>query len=163
MAVDLADLVEFVKAEVNVPGVDTFTDATDDNWVTRLQNAFWHARLRGAFVGYEETDGIITPISGTEDLSRTEQQLIILVAALNVVRSSLRNANTVFRAKAGPVEFETQQSANTLKTLLDQLEREFRDALEAAKEGTDANTVAYFDAVIQRTDSMAYGDTWFVR
>ena len=162
MAVDLGDLIESLKREVTAPGA--LAPGSDDDYLGHLQDAFWHARLRGAFAGYEEADAIVTPINGTTDLPREQQQLIVLTAGLRIVRAALRNANTMFRAQAGPVEFETQQSAQTLKELLVQLEREFRLALEdALAGGASAGTVAYFDAVIQRTSSMGEGDAWFVR
>lgn len=162
MAVNLADLVESLQREVVPPGV--LAPGDEDEYFGHLRDAFWHARLRGAFPGYTEEDGLITPLAGAIDLPREQQQLVVLMAGLRIVRSALRNANTMFRAKAGPVEFETQQSAQTLRELLVQLEREFQAALEeATQSGASATTVAYFDAVISRTLSEGDRETWFVK
>lgn len=162
MAVDLGDLIEFLQREVTPLGSTPVGD--EEEYLIFLQNAFWHARLRGAFSGYQETDGVVTPIdTNGDDLPREQQQLIILMAGLRIVRSALQTANTVFRAQAGPVEFETQQSAQALKELLVQLNTEFKEALEAATSTATDGTIAYFDAVIAREYSLAYGDGWWVR
>jgi hypothetical protein len=69
MAVDLSSLVENVKAEVQPPGEDVYPDATDDDWVMRLINAFWSAVLDGIITGYAvDDDGIVSPVTGTTDL-----------------------------------------------------------------------------------------------
>lgn len=164
MAVDLEDLIESLRREVSGPG--SVAPGTDAEYLGQLQDAFWHARLRGAFPGYEEEEGLVRNIADSSvNLPREQQQLIVLAAGLRIVRSALRNGggNTMFRAKAGPVEFETQQSAQTLRELLVQLEREFKAALdEVTQGGASASTVAYFDAVIQRTFSEGEGSVWFV-
>jgi hypothetical protein len=162
MAVDLGELIETLEREVTPLG--TAFAGTEDEALGHLQDAFWAARMRGAFEGYTEADGEVTPINSTDpDLPREQQQLIVLAAGIRIVRSALRNANTVFRAQAGPVQFETQQSAQTLRELLVQLDREFRQVLDYVVHWTDSGTVAYFDALIQRTDSIAAGNTWFPR
>jgi hypothetical protein len=163
MAVDMTDLVPSLTAAVNPPGADLFPNATEDDWLELLRNGFWSAKLRGAFPGYRETDGFIVEDTATpvRDMPRVEQQLIVLSAALSVVRSALRNTSTLFRAKAGPVEFETQQSATTMRELLVQLSDEFKAALVDAKlllQGT-STTVAYYDAVYSREAGYAQGST----
>lgn len=160
MAVDLGELIEPLQREVTVLGA--VPAGTEDDYFGRLRDAFWHAKLRGAFTNFTEDEGEVVPISGTTDLPREQQQLIVLVAAYRVVRSSIQNATTVFRAQAGPVEFETQQSAQSLREVLVQIERELKEVLDTAINGADAGTVAYFDAIIARTESIGYGDTWYI-
>jgi hypothetical protein len=127
MAVDLADLVESLKREVSPPGGDTFPDATQDNYLGSLTDAFWEIRLFGMLAGFEEnaaarggpasfTEGIVTPTGVTEDyddpfgyingqdLSRELQQLIVLWAGYKIVLTRFGVLQSVFRAKAGPVE-----------------------------------------------------------
>mgnify|MGYP001605572143 CR=1 FL=1 len=48
MAVELIDLIQYLKASVNPPGQE-FIVATDPEWMTPAANAFWWARLRGFF------------------------------------------------------------------------------------------------------------------
>lgn len=115
MAVDLADLVEVLKVEVNPPGENLFPTCTDDEWVVRLSSAFWNARIDGFLSGYVEEDGEVFPTSGDVDMPRDLQQVIVFLAALNALSGRLRELQTMFRAKAGPAEFEVQRSANVLK------------------------------------------------
>lgn len=159
MAVDLGDLIDSLKYEVTPPGSTPV--GTDDEYLGHLQNAFWTARLRGALVSWTEADGSITPVTGTTDMPREFQQLIVLAAAINIVRSAMRNANTVFRSKAGPVEFETQQSAQTLRELLVQINSDYQEALNlVVTQGYHLDH--YFDAVIERSWAFYEGSGFYV-
>lgn len=160
MAVDLGDLTEFLVAEVNIPGGDVFA-ASDDDYLLRLQNAFWEATLDGLISGYTETDGVITPSSGSTDLSRELQQLVIFYAGISIVHNHLRSINTMFKAKAGPVEYETQQAATLLRDLLAELQRKRAIVLDRLSE-TYATETFYIDAVRSRDEAMTYGEVDFV-
>lgn len=160
MAVDLTDeLVEAVKREVNPPGSDLFPNATDDDWLGQLRDSFWEAKLFGFFTGYTESDGVIAPMSGTTDLSRDHQALIVLFAGGRVIRNELKNTNTSFRAQAGSVEFEVQNSANLLIAIL----RDIRSKIDLAMATIGAlnrTTVTYIDSLVGREDSLYYGDSF---
>jgi hypothetical protein len=121
MAVDLSDLVENLKREVNAPGLDQFPDATDAQYLGNLQDGFWEAYLDGAITGYTESDGIVTMTSATEDFPRDLQQLVIFYAGARILRNQLRDIKTMFKAVAGPVSFENQQSASLLVAILKDL------------------------------------------
>ena len=123
MAVDLADFVPSLRREVTPPGSDLFTDVSDDVFTGYLADAFWEARLDGFLAKWTaDEDGIVTPAaSGTPELTRDLVALIILYAGIKVLRNKILNTNTTFRATAGPVEFETQNSATMLVELLKQL------------------------------------------
>lgn len=161
MAVDLGDLVEPLQREVTTLGAEIV--GTEEEYLGHLADAFWVARLRGAFPGYELDETDIVPISGTEDLPRELQQLIVLFAGYRIIRRELWRAQTLFRAQAGPVEFETQQSAQVLREVLKVLEDEIKTVLETVTPSAYATTVAYFDSVIASTYSIGSGETWFVR
>jgi hypothetical protein len=162
MAVDLSDLVEFLKVEVNPPGVDLFPSTNDDEWLTRLRNAFWTARMDGFFPTFVESDGFVFPASGTTDMDRELQQVIVFLAGYTAVMSELRNKRASFRAKAGPAEFETTQAATVLteqsKALREQLAR-----ILFRLSDMGSTSVAVIDAVMARTDSLAGGFTTWVR
>lgn len=163
MAVDLADLVEPLTREVNPPGTDLFPDATEDEWVGQLADSFWEAKLYGFFDDHTESDGVITPIDdGDDDMTRTQQQLIVLFAGLRVIRNELKNTGTAFRAKAGPVEFETENSANLLRDILKDI-RSKVDLVLANLSDLNASTTAYIDSLVGREDSLYYGDSFFFR
>lgn len=159
MAVDLSDLIPSLEAETSPPGTDLFPDATDDAWLQRLENAFWEAKLFGfpPFQNYTESDGTVLPISGTDDLPREEQQLLVLFAAFSSVQKSLMNTNTAFSAKAGSVEFSTQNSANLLTTIANQLQSKI-DLLLSTLAKVGRITDGYLDAVAERSVSLGFGD-----
>ena len=185
MAVDLFELVEPLRREVNPPGSDLFPDSTDDNWVGSLTDAFWEIRLHSLLDGFEEnaasrggpaafSEAIVTPIGVADDtyddpdgydpdsdLSRELQQLIVLWAGWKIMLARMSSLNSLNRAKAGPVEYETQQAASVLKTLLDQFKARIDFILDALANSGSSTVV--FDALVERSWSQALGDTWWVR
>ena len=161
MAVDLADLVEDVKSEMNVPGVDNYPDATDDQWVTQLRNAFWEVVLDGLISGYTESDGIVSPQSGTTELSRELQQLIVYYVGVRVAKAKLLELRTAFKAAAGPVKFEYEQSAGVMKELLQEYVRR-RNFWLARLSDVGSVPSYYLDGVMARDDATRWGDTWWV-
>ncbi len=161
MSVDLGDLVSSIKLEVNPPGVDLFPEATDEEWADRLANAFWNARIDGMLAGYVEADGIVTPTSGDTDMPRDLQQVIVFMAAYSAIFSKLLNTRTSFRAKAGAVEYETQNSATVLKDLADSLKQRYLILLQRLADLGYVGTYV-IDAVIARQDALAAGQGWWV-
>jgi hypothetical protein len=163
MAIDLGDLIEFLQSEVDAPGEDSFPDASDDDWLSNLQSAFWEAVLDGVIDPglFTESDGVITPVSGSTEISRELQQLIVFYAGVRVVRNKIRNMNTVFRAKAGPVEYETQQAATVLKALLDELVRK-RNLILTRMSDLGGTSTFYVDSVIERDRSIGHRDTIWI-
>lgn len=153
MAVDLGDLVQYLEAEVSPPGNDLFADTEDDEWITRLANGFWNARLDGLLAGYVEADGAVTPTSGDTDMSRELQQVIVFYAAYDTILLALRSLNTTFRAQAGPVSYETGQSAQVLRDIANAL-REKRNLLLSRLSDIGATSDYVIDAIIARQDSM---------
>jgi len=121
--------------------------------------------LNKAFPNYtiDGTGMNIVPVSGTTDMPREQQQLIVLYAGFRVVLTAYQNINSQFRAKAGPVEYEVQKSAQMLKGLLDALRERIKKAIE---DSTGASSGAYalvLDAMAERTAGIAYGDLHHVR
>jgi len=122
MAVELSDLVDSLKREVEPPGADLFPTATGADWVGYLSDAFWKCRIEaGLFVGYAVNDAdqiVPTFASPPVDLGRDSQQVVVLFAALGVVTNVIRTTNTSFTAKAGTAEFSVENSAGALKDVL---------------------------------------------
>lgn len=122
MAVDLSDYVDVLRREITPPGSTLFADVTDDTLTSYLADAFWEARLDGLLSSWESTDdGIVSPVGGASELPRDRVALIVLYASIRMLRNHVLNLGTKFRAVAGPVEFETQNSANLLTDMLSQL------------------------------------------
>lgn len=164
MAVDLATLVPSLERELSPPGVDLYPNATDEIWKGHLSDAFWEARLQGLLDGFTLDGENIVPQSGTTDLAREMQQLIVLFAGYRVTLTQFQNVNSGFRAKAGPVEFEQQKSAQTLKGVLDALRERMKAILDALPVTTAGGSRAYaFEGYIERTYAVAVGESWFVR
>lgn len=161
MAVPLANLVPYLKAEINPPGVELYPNTTDAAFIQMLANGFWEARLNGLMAGYEESAGSIVPISGTVDLGREMQQLVVLYTAYRIVLTNFQNMSSIFRAQAGPVSFETQKHATVLKTVLDALRLRMSGLLDSV--GDDTTSVAVFDAYLARTAAIASGEGVWVR
>lgn len=164
MAVDLYDLVPNIEAALSIPGsASQYANATDDEWVGKLKNAFWHATLDQVITGYtSDEDGMVTPIdAGGDDLSFELQYLVVLYACMDIVKNQLMQMKTVFRAKAGPVEYETQQSAQVLKGLLDAYMKE-RDLILANLASTNMVSSYYIDTLRARDYAIADGITDWV-
>lgn len=159
MAVDLTDLVEYLRAAT---GKQDAATPTDDQLLMDLRNAFWDARLdlgfkRGPLGGYREEDGeIFTVQDGEPDLDRSLQQLVVVWAAINRVVHEIKDMQTLFRAKAGPTEYETQRSAQSLVGVLRHLtdrRKELVDDLGA--NGVIADTIV--DSVLNSDIGLMMG------
>jgi hypothetical protein len=104
MSVDLNDLIPSLQRELSPPGSNLYPNATDDDWLGHLQDAFWEARIQGLLSGFtldDQDDALIVPQSGTTDMTRDLQQLIVLFAGYRVTLTQFQNINSGFRAKAG--------------------------------------------------------------
>jgi hypothetical protein len=139
MSVDLSDYVPTLRREVTPPGSTTFATVSDDVFTGYLADAFWEVRLDG-FIEPFSTDpaGIVLPINDAQviagaadytptsfdpmkDISRPDIALICLYAGIKIIRNRLMEQSSKTRAKAGPVEFEQDFSANLLTEMLKEL------------------------------------------
>jgi len=158
MSIDLADLVDNLKREVNPPGVVVFADATDADYEGYVTDSFWEMTLRGYISGYTAVDTVVSPDSGTTDLSRSMQQLIVINAAMVILRIHLVNIDTSFRAVAGSVEYETQKSANSIRSALTSLETRYNSIIDGLPSDNEGHPTYYSDAFYLRD---YYGDPYF--
>lgn len=150
MAVDLSEYIDSLKREVIPVGSTMFSDIGSDVWTGHLSDAFWEARLDGFLTGYvADEDGLVTNEAGATDLDRRYVALIVLYAGIRVLRNRILNMNTGFRAKAGPVEFEQQNSATMLAEMLKQL-RATKDRIIEELDQSDVTSVLYLDAFSTR-------------
>lgn len=160
MAVDLSELVESLQREVNAPGFDQLPNATTADYVGNLEDGFWEAVLDGVITGYTSSDGIVTPTSGDTELSRELQQLVVFYAGYRIVRNQLRDLKTVFRTKAGPVEYETQQAASVLKAILDEMAGKKAVLLSRLSDMGRVDS-HYIDAIVARDLSVSDGYSYW--
>lgn len=145
MAIDLSDLVDNLKREVNPPGQTIFADATDADYEGYMTDSFWELVLRGYITGFTAVDTVVSPESGNDDLERAFQQLIIINAAMNIMRVHLANIDTGFRAVAGAAEFETRKSAQAIDAALEALENRFQNILNGLPSDNEGNPIYYSD------------------
>lgn len=146
----LEDLVEAFKREVAVPGAfaTDFPSTSDEDLAEALKDAYGMARLDGFFgmTEYDQATGTVTP-----DLSVAGASLIVLYAGLRMTRQQLRVLKTVQRYKAGPTEYETQQSAAGLTEDLKQLERRRMELVDqATRAGRNRGSTFVIDAYAAR-------------
>lgn len=163
MAVDLSDLIPNLKREVSAPGLTQLPNATDPDYLGNLQDGFWEAVLDGVITGYTETDGIVTPTSGTTELPKEIQQLVVFYAGFRIVRNLLRDIKTAFKAQAGVVDYEIEQSANLLTRLMDDLTDRRLIILKRLGDIGFNTTSVYIDGELARNESLTWGDTRWVR
>lgn len=157
MAVDLSEeqFINSLKREVIPLGADLFGDIDEDAWIGYLVDAFYEAKLDGFLDGYSaDEEGVITPDEPSdEDIDRKYLALVILYAGIRILRNRILNMNVAFRAKAGPVEYEQQNSASVLAEML----RQLRDTKDRIISGLESNLsdVEVLDAYSVRLFSSA--------
>lgn len=151
MVADLSEFVASLRREITPVEGDALT-TTDEVLVGYLVDAFWEARLDGFMVGYiSDEDGLVEP-----DLPREKVALCVLYAGIRILKLQLVNTEAHFRATAGPVGFETRQSATVMAEMLRQLERRKDHLLEALW----ATDVLVLDALTTRTLSAGSYGGW---
>jgi hypothetical protein len=144
----LEDLVEAFKREVAVPGAfaTDFPSTSDDDLTEALKDAYGMARLDGFFGMTQLENGVVTP-----ELSVAGASLIVLYAGLRMTRQQLRVLKTTARYKAGPTEYETQQSAAAITEDLRQLERRRKELVDqATRAGRNRGSTFVIDAYAAR-------------
>jgi hypothetical protein len=161
--VDLSELIPDLAISLTAPGQADFYDAvSDDEWISRLKTAFWMAYNDGLISGFTcNEDGVVSPLTGSATFGRDLQQIVIFYCGLHKVQNDLMQIKTRFKAKAGPVEYETEQSAGVLKALLDSLLKQRDDILERLSALNGVSTI-YVDSIRQRDYAMRDGlmDFW---
>lgn len=122
-AVELIELVPALSAQVSSPGANSYGDVSDGEWIQYLLNGFYSAQLDGLLGGWEaDEDGEVSHTSNPSlSIDRMSQQIVVIYAAIDIIRNEFRSLKTVFKAKAGPVQYETQQHATVLRGILDSL------------------------------------------
>ncbi len=168
MSVDLSGFTAQVQVAVSPPGSNLFADANDNDWLEALIGGFWDARLDGFMIEWTEnadgmSPGIITPVSpGTKDLPRQLVQLVIFYTALNAIRGLMTNVKTQFKAQAGSVSVEQQQSANILRDVFEDLTARRAELYRVLSEQGFVR-IGYLDGFRERNTSIRFGETWWLR
>lgn len=158
-SVDLEDLVPDLLIEINQPGADQYPTVSTDGWVSELRNAFWNAHIDGLMNGWTESDGIVSRLNDptADAMTRDLQQVIILYAYVKILKNQISQASSVFRTKAGPVEYEVQKSAQVYRAILEDLNTRLSRVLERLADDGSVTDIMYIDTYAARQTAIAYG------
>ena len=137
MATTVSSMRPIMQRTVNVPGFEQLPDITNSELDGYIKDGFWHMRLRAIMDEYTQDDGsgltvppgedVIYQSSDEGDLPQELQRLVCLAGGFIMLRLKILNLSINFNAKAGPVEYEQQASATTLRAVLASLERELQE------------------------------------
>lgn len=156
MSVDLADYVDVLRREVTQPGSVLFADVDDEVFANYLSDSFWEVRLDGFLTSWTEFEQLVDPVDVNDgDITRDRIALVVLYAGIRIVRNRLLDTNTKFRAVAGPVEYEIENSASMLTEMLRQLEHTKQRLLEMNYEAGDVIMIDSFSG--RQFDPLGYG------
>jgi hypothetical protein len=164
VALDLSDLVETLKREVNPPGRTVLSEPNDDIWLGRLMDAFWDGRLDGLFAGYvvDDEGKVVPTTTGGADMPRELGQAIVFLAAYNALYLAIMNTRTQFKAEvAGGTSYETQTSAQVLRELAQSL-KERRDILLYRLSDIGIVPTYVIDAFLERQAAFEVGTGYFL-
>lgn len=163
MATLVSDLRAKLDREINVPGFEQLPDITNTQLDGYIKDGFWEARLLGLLTGYTQTDGtefatppgeVIYKTADDGDLEEQYQMLVVIIAALKLIRLKSLNLAVNLRAKSGPVEYEQQASATTLRAILQSMERRVEELKRNYSNLAGTGAFYYFDGEIQREYSI---------
>jgi len=166
MATLVSDLRAQLKREVNIPGFEQLPDVTSAELDGYIKDGFWEARLLGMLDGYTQTDGsefatptgaVIKKTSDSGDLEEYLQQLVVMIAGFKMIRLKILNLAINIRGVAGPVEFEQQASATTLRAILQSMSDRLEQIKQVYSDDLSQGVSVYFDSVLQRESSELQG------
>lgn len=123
---DLATLTDSVRNVVARPGTftDLFPETTDDHIIAVLADALAEAHLMGVLLDNTADDNYLV----REPLTSAQQALVVLYAALRLIRAELFNRATTTKYVAGPVSAETTYATNILRDIMQALQAQ-KDAV----------------------------------
>jgi hypothetical protein len=152
---------------INVPGFEQLPDITNTELDGYIKDGFWNLRLRSILEEYTQDDGTgLTPplaedaiylVSNEGPLPEDLQRMVCLSGGFIMLRLKVLNLAINFTAKAGPVEFEQQASATTLRAILASLERELQELEELYSDELGKAGLHYWDGEAQAAASMLAG------
>ena len=169
MATSIKSMIPMLDREVNAPGVELYSTASASQKMGYIADGFWDARLAGTLSSYTIVDGddlatpdattdYITDLStSTADLPEQYQMMVIIFAGARMIRNKILNLAINFTAQAGPVQYEQQASATTLRAVLASLERRLDELKVMYSDSFTPGAFAYMDGTLQRAASEVYG------
>jgi hypothetical protein len=134
-----------------------------------IADGFWDARLAGTLTTYTIIDGddLATPDLSSdyitdlatmgEDLPEEFQMMVVVFAGARMIRNKILNLAINFKAEAGPVSYEQQASATTLRAVLATLEKRLAELKTMYSDSFSPGAFAYMDGTLQRAAAEVQG------
>ncbi len=153
----LVTLVPALKRELAVPGTfdDTYPATSTTDLIGSLADGFAESQLDGFFK--DTVLDTTEPLSGANDqwvtvpdLSAAGGALIVIYAAMRILRADLRSTSTSSTYKAGSVEASQSQSATLLRAELDYLVQRKQDLIAAGTAAARTCTSSQVDGYFAR-------------
>lgn len=163
---NVADLVEPLKREVAVPGTfdSVYPNTTDTDLEGSLADAFGTAQISGYFLDQVISDLDDDPVTVTPDLSPAGRALVVIFAAERILTSQIMSLKQRVAYEAGPVKYETENSATVLVEILKQMRLRREAIVKAAESARSAGTFQMADMYADRvtgTEGLIVGDPVF--
>lgn len=163
---DIADLVEPLKREVAVPGTfDTvYPNTSDVDLEGALADAFGAAQIYGFFLEQTISDLDVDPVEITPDLSSAGKAVVVIFAAERILVSQIMSLKQRVLYEAGPVKYETENSASVLVEILKQMRLRRTAIMEAAAiavRSTNFHMVDMYADRVTGTEGLIVGEPVF--
>lgn len=169
MATSIKSMIPSLDRTVNAPGAALYPTATASQKMGYLADGFWDARLAGTLSTYTIIDGgdlatpdttsdyIVDVSTEIDSLPEEFQMMVVIFAGARMVSIKILNLAINFTAKAGPVEYEQQASATTLRAVLAVLERRLAELKVMYSDSFTPGAFNYMDGTLQRAASEVQG------
>jgi len=169
MATAITEMIPMMQRELNAPGTEQYPDFLGGDYLGYIADGFWDARLAGTLMDYTIVDGadLATPLTAgvdyitdqatkVDDLPTEYQFMVVLFAGTRLLRNKILTLAVNYKASAGPVEYEQQASATTLRAVLASLERRLNELKTMYSESFTPSAMVYMDGTLQRVQSEMY-------
>jgi hypothetical protein len=166
MPTPLTELIPMMNRELNAPGTEQYPDMGAADYLGYIADGFWDARLATMLTSYTILDGLdlVTPEDAntdyftdqsttTEDLPEQFQMLVVIYAGARLLRNKILTLAVNYKATAGPVDYEQQASATTLRAILATLQKRMDELKRMYSDDFSPGTLYYMDGPLQRVAS----------
>lgn len=163
----MATLVSALRAqlgrEINPPGFEQYPDITNTQLDGYIKDGFWEIKLFGMLGVFTQTDGtelatppgdIIKLTADDGDFPEQFQQLVVIGSALKLIRMKLLTLAVNFKAEGGPISYDQQASATTLRAVLATLEQRLQSLKQIYSDEIGGGVFLYYDSTLQRNQSV---------
>ena len=165
MPTAVSSIIPMMTREVNPPGTEQYPDLLAGDYIGYIADGFWDARLAGTLMSYTIVEGPDLPTAlgagmyitdqstKTKELPQEYQMMVVIFAGTRLIRNKILTLAVNYKASAGPVSYEQQASATTLRAVLSSLEGRLRELKGMYSESFTPSAFFYMDGTLQRAQS----------